>query len=233
MQSKLVIFDIDGTLTRTNEADEICFARSVREEFGIENLSTDWSDYEHSTDSGILLELIRREKSKELSKPEIHKFQDTMKLHLEKHRAEKPDSFQPVQGALKIFSQLKEKGLAIAIATGAWKKSAEYKLSQAGIPVDGLPIATADDHLSRDQIILLAESRAKEVYGQTQFERLIYVGDGPWDFVSSKRLGISFVGIHDHRTPERLTSLGASRVVKDYADFGLFFDALMSSPLLK
>ena len=46
----LVIFDVDGTLTRTNGLDEACFVRAIETEFGIMGISTDWSRYNRSTD---------------------------------------------------------------------------------------------------------------------------------------------------------------------------------------
>jgi hypothetical protein len=41
----------------------------------------------------------------------------------------------------------------VAIATGGWRESAVMKLERVGIPIGGVPIATADEHLSREDII--------------------------------------------------------------------------------
>src|SRR5437016_11212272 len=51
---KLVMFDIDGTLTQTSQADETCFVQALREVFGFTDLNTDWARYPHCSDSGIL-----------------------------------------------------------------------------------------------------------------------------------------------------------------------------------
>jgi beta-phosphoglucomutase-like phosphatase (HAD superfamily) len=40
----LLVFDIDGTLTATNEVDTRCFARAFHEAFGIA-LDTSWHIY--------------------------------------------------------------------------------------------------------------------------------------------------------------------------------------------
>ncbi len=42
---RLIIFDIDGTLTRTMKADEECFVRSLAEVCGFNDVDTDWSRY--------------------------------------------------------------------------------------------------------------------------------------------------------------------------------------------
>ncbi len=49
----LLVFDVDGTLTATNEVDTRCFARAFLETFGIA-LNTSWHIYPHRTDSGII-----------------------------------------------------------------------------------------------------------------------------------------------------------------------------------
>jgi beta-phosphoglucomutase-like phosphatase (HAD superfamily) len=54
---RLVIFDIDGTLTETAKTDEECFARSLAEVCGFGDVETDWSRYKHTTDSGIFHEI--------------------------------------------------------------------------------------------------------------------------------------------------------------------------------
>jgi beta-phosphoglucomutase-like phosphatase (HAD superfamily) len=41
----LVMFDIDGTLTKTMKVDEECFVRSFKDVFGFADVDTDWSHY--------------------------------------------------------------------------------------------------------------------------------------------------------------------------------------------
>jgi hypothetical protein len=56
---KLVMFDLDGTLTQTCQADETCFVQALREVFGFTDINTDWASYPHSSDSGLLEALFR------------------------------------------------------------------------------------------------------------------------------------------------------------------------------
>jgi FMN phosphatase YigB (HAD superfamily) len=42
--SRLVVFDIDGTLTDTNDVDDECFRRAVADIFALSYTSLDWSD---------------------------------------------------------------------------------------------------------------------------------------------------------------------------------------------
>src|SRR5262245_28705167 len=50
---RLVLFDIDGTLTATNEVDDRCYLRALGEALGNAPVDTDWAGYPEVTDSGI------------------------------------------------------------------------------------------------------------------------------------------------------------------------------------
>ncbi len=56
---KLVVFDLDGTLTRTSRVDSECYERALLEVAGVRDPRTDWSTYEHATDTGIVDEIFR------------------------------------------------------------------------------------------------------------------------------------------------------------------------------
>ena len=68
---RLVIFDIDGTLTQTTKADEECFVRSLAEVCGFGEVDTDWSHYKHATDSGILQEIYEAHAGRPEMDPEF------------------------------------------------------------------------------------------------------------------------------------------------------------------
>ena len=49
---KLVIFDIDGTLTQTNEVDSRCFIEALQHVLGVEEFDTCWENYNSSPIAG-------------------------------------------------------------------------------------------------------------------------------------------------------------------------------------
>ena len=53
----LVRFDVDGTLTQSNEIDAECFISAMRKAFNINHIDPDWSKYKYVTDSGIFSEI--------------------------------------------------------------------------------------------------------------------------------------------------------------------------------
>src|SRR5689334_12282969 len=56
--TRLLIFDIDGTLTASNHLDTECYVQAMSEHLGVA-IDSDWSRYRHVTDSGIASELFQ------------------------------------------------------------------------------------------------------------------------------------------------------------------------------
>jgi len=100
---RLVIFDIDGTLTQTTKADEECFVRSLADVCGFSDVDTDWSRYKHATDSGILHEIYEAHIGRSPSPDEISQFRQHFVDLLAQASSEAP--FAAVAGApLLIFA---------------------------------------------------------------------------------------------------------------------------------
>jgi phosphoglycolate phosphatase-like HAD superfamily hydrolase len=199
---KLVVFDIDGTLTRTDEVDEVCYVRAFEEELGWTGISTDWAGYPSCTDEAIALEVFAR------------------------HGGRVPLDGEVDRVRRRFFSLLlrSDPGFRVALATGAWEASARLKLRTAGLEIDGLPLATSNDHPSREEIVRRAIARAEA--GNGPFESIVSVGDGIWDLRTARALGIGFVGIGSGERAERLRREGAERVFEDFRDWEAFVECL-------
>ena len=59
---QLFVFDIDGTLARTNSVDSDCYKKAVIFLLGDVKFRNTWSDYTNVTDEGILLEIANDNK---------------------------------------------------------------------------------------------------------------------------------------------------------------------------
>ena len=101
---RLVIFDIDGTLTQTTKADEECFVRSLAEVCGFGEVDTDWSHYKHSTDSGILQEIYEAHAGRPPSPAEVSRFRQHFVGLLAQVSSEA--AFAAVIGAPLVLSRL-------------------------------------------------------------------------------------------------------------------------------
>lgn len=220
---RLVIFDIDGTLTQTVKADEDCFVRALTEVCGFSDVDTDWSQYKHTTDSGILHEIYETRIGRSPSPVEISQFRQHFVGLLVRVSSEAP--FTAVAGAPALLSRLG--GSAehqVALATGAWRDSARLKMAGAGLRYDDYPAASSDDAFDRESIVRLSMRRAAERYGRAV--GTFYVGDGVWDARACRNLGIPFIGVATDSRAARLVAEGAVCVFPDLGDADLFVSRL-------
>jgi phosphoglycolate phosphatase-like HAD superfamily hydrolase len=223
----LVVFDIDGTLTRSTGVDDECFVRAMREVVGLSGFDCDWGNYPHATDSGLTQEIVRRHGGREVTAGEQARVQRRMVELLREVAEREPGRFAMVAGAQELMRRLADRrGWGVSIATGAWKASATIKLRTAGLDASGYAAAYADDGVSRQEITLTSIGRALGVASgrgalQSARERwgaVVYVGDGVWDARTSRELGIGFVGVRVEGDFERLRAEGAGRLLRDYED---------------
>jgi phosphoglycolate phosphatase-like HAD superfamily hydrolase len=230
----LAMFDIDGTLTQTNTADTDCYVRAVCEVLKLKGIDSDWHNYQHVTDSGIATELIDRLYNRAANPSELSQICDRF-VGLLNHTFYRNRSLcHEVRGAGRVLEKLKTcGGIAIALATGGWERSARLKLHCAGIDVTGLAIATADDAIERDSIMQIAIDRAAVLCGSAKFKSIIYIGDGLWDWHASQRMGIPFIGIGSDERAEQLRAAGAKWVLPDYGRPSDFFGALAEASGLR
>src|SRR5262245_60512824 len=210
----LIVFDLDGTLTGTNEVDTDCFVQALGEALGIEDVNTNWEQYEHATDLGCLQEAFVKTFNRPITVEETDRFINCFLELLRNHRAERAVAFAEVPGAAAVLRRLKaDSQWAIALATGCWEPSARFKIATAGIPLGNVAAAFANDGPSRETIVRAAIERAGN-----QFDRIVSVGDAVWDVRTASRLGLPFVGIGAGSRAQKLHGAGATHTVEDFLD---------------
>ena len=209
------LFDIDGTLARSNDLDERLFARAIEEVLGVTGISTDWASYHETTDEAITRELIQRHRGAD---DEDQLVRVTQERFIEMVRADLADlqrSIAPVPGVPRVLDRLAAReGAAVAMATGGWPESARLKLDTIGVDYQAHHLSTCADHPHRYAIIQHALDRL----GRDR-EGAVYFGDGIWDARASKRLGIGFVGVAaEPGKRERLEAEGVTIILEDFGD---------------
>jgi phosphoglycolate phosphatase-like HAD superfamily hydrolase len=214
---KLIVFDFDGTLARTNGVDGECFIQAFDEALQIRDFSTKWMDYEHVTDEGVTRQIFMERFGRHPRDEEKEKVLDHFLGLLNGRCLSNTLDFAEVPGATSLVNHLRESGVwAVALATGAWRRSVEFKTQRAGLPIADIPSAFAEDGPSRESIVLTAVERAAVHYGQHRFERIVSVGDAPWDVRTARKLGLPFLGIATEPRASALRKDGASHVIEDY-----------------
>ncbi len=224
---QLAIFDVDGTLANTSPVDSRCYIQAVREELSIDLSDAKWSDFTFVTDSGISVQVFERYVGRAPATAELVKLQQRFRDLLAAAAREHPESFSEVRGATRALQCLRsDPEWAVAIATGSWRACALVKVRAAGVDIDGLPAAFADDGLAREDILTAAQARALQAHGQASFSRVVSIGDAPWDVQTACRLGLPFIGVRAHRDAVALEDWGASHVLHDYTDLELLLRCL-------
>jgi phosphoglycolate phosphatase-like HAD superfamily hydrolase len=187
---KLVIFDVDGTLVRSYELDGACFVAAFEDVLGIADVDTDWARYDHVTDPGIAAQIIHERQGREPSADELARLQSAFRIRLAE-AASRDGAYAALPGAAGLLAALRARtDWAMALATGAWREAALFKIGRSGLDLDDLPAAFGEDGPSRQGIVRAAIARAREHAGVDDFARIVCVGDGVWDV----RTAISQIG---------------------------------------
>jgi phosphoglycolate phosphatase-like HAD superfamily hydrolase len=192
----LIMLDIDGTLTESYEYDQEIFGQAIGEVLGGPPVNADLNGYVDKTSLGVTQEAIRRVTGKNPDPIVVEEVKRLVLGRLGRLHREAHGNFTEVPGAARFLERLRNlDGAGIAIATGCWLDEALFKLQASGLKVEGIPIATSDDDRNRKRIMQMAVGKAVDFYACQGFERIVYVGDGPWDLQAAHALGYAFIGI--------------------------------------
>ena len=225
MKKTLVIFDIDGTLLYSNKIDSQCFADTYQKVYQKPFPTIDWSKYPHVTDDTIFKTVIKEHFQRDTDVQEIDDFKNEFVALIQEKRIKTPEEFKEIPNSrLAIELLLEDECFEIGIATGGWKRPALVKLDHIGIPTRHLYMSFADGNPTREDII-------QGVFQQTnsqnlEFEKVVYVGDAPWDVQTTRNMKLPFVGVRREGDFEVLQKLGAQTIIPNYEDFDLFLSAI-------
>jgi phosphoglycolate phosphatase-like HAD superfamily hydrolase len=214
----LVVFDLDGTLTRTVAVDGECYLRAFADALGVKDVDDAWSEYEHVTDLGVMHAVFQSRFGRAPVPTEVDAFVDCFVGLLRGRYESAADAFGEIPGATAFLARLRHAGWAVAMATGGWERSARFKIGAAHLGAGHLPAAFAEDGPARHDIVQAAIARAKTYYREPAFHRIVLVGDAIWDLRCAQTLGLPFVAVAHPDHARRFGELGASHVIEHFID---------------
>ena len=218
--SKLVLFDIDGTLVLTGGAGVRAMNRAAESFFGIPDIldgvpiagRTDWIIFKDALDK------IGRELDDAL-------FEQLRAAHVANLREE---ILHPGQGAKAIMPGVREllqvletrDDVFLGLVTGNFVDAARIKLEHFDLWRYFRCGAFGDDSADRNELVPVAVDRARACgLDEVDYDDVLVVGDTPHDIACANAVGAVPIGVATgNYTLEQLRETGAPVVLPDLSD---------------
>jgi phosphoglycolate phosphatase len=192
---RLVLFDIDGTILRSNGAGRRAMIAALREIFG--GTGPENHSYDGKTDPQIVREVMRIEGHRDAHIDERMDALMTLYLtHLGRELVEANTVVYP--GIRELLDALEARDdTVLGLLTGNLREGAHAKLRAAGIDPARFRIgAFGSDHEHRPELPAVARQRAQAELGiDLEGEHLVIIGDTPADIECGRALGVRAIGV--------------------------------------
>ena len=226
---RLILFDIDGTLTRTQNG-YVPFNQALLETFGVAgDIRTVIPD--GNTDPRIVEEIFSRSKIDiAIVVEQWQRFATNLQGCYVKALKEGTTKIRALPGAAALVHALSlNEGVAQGVVTGNFKVTARIKLEAAELGTF-LPIgAYACDSPNRGNLPNLARKRCEELTGKSiPAEQCVIVGDTARDLEAARANGMKCILVGTGRYPvEELTYLQPDACLADLSDTALAMDRIL------
>jgi len=212
---KLIVFDIDGTLTDSLSVYHKAVIKSLKM-MGIKEVDTNFSNYKYHTDSYTVKFNYENYFKKAYTPTLLDQFENLIMDELKNH-----PTIAEINGAKKCVDSLLKAGFSIAFATGSLPKPAILKLQQCNIWHHKSLIATSKISFAREPFVLRSIEMAKKYFNISAYDKIYSVGDGIWDLQTAQRLNLEFIGIGT-RNKKELLELGCKTYFDDLTELSQF-----------
>jgi phosphoglycolate phosphatase len=196
MNPRLLLFDIDGTLIRSDGAGRATMMAALTSLFG-DLGPTDGYHLDGKTDPRIIADLLTA------AGVDKQRIQESLPLIYERMEAEAHSRFpqheiKPCPGVKPLLAALRARTeVVLGLVTGNIAQTAPLKLREAGLDPDQFRLgAYGSDHIDRNQLPQIAMARAAQVTGLTfTGENTVVIGDTPADILCARAGGATAVAV--------------------------------------
>jgi phosphoglycolate phosphatase len=217
---RLIFFDIDGTLTRTQNG-YLPFNEAIFETFGFAG-DIRMVVPDGNTDPMIVEEICARAKFElTLGDREWQPFTISLRERYRHHVLQGTTTIRALPGAAELLRALSLRDdFSASVVTGNFEATAEIKLEAAGLAPYLCRGAYASDSRVRSDLPLIAKQRWENLTGRAvSAERCVVVGDTPRDLAAARDNQMKCMLVGTGRYPvEELQYSNPDRCVADLAD---------------
>lgn len=228
---RVLLFDIDGTLIRSDRAGRLALTAALMELFGT---AGPLARYEMGgkTDARIVTDILTSigvpENEIHAQLPVVYELMAKKALEIYPTR-----DIQPCIGVRPLLAALENvEGVIVALLTGNSYLTAPLKLRAAGIdPAQFLFGVYGSEALDRDQLPAIAMNRATQLTGHVfTGDNTVVIGDTPADIFcarAGKATAVSVAG--GWHTVSALAEYKPDYLFEDFADTAVVLAALLNS----
>lgn len=229
---KLVLFDIDGTILRSDGAGKRAIHRALLEVFGV----TGPADYhfDGKTDKQIVRELMRLEgHGDQHIDASMQRLLDLYVGYLHEELAVSTGRAHALSGVPELLDALEARpDIILGLLTGNLEQGARAKLAAVGIDFDRFLVgAFGSDHEHRPELPAIARTRTLGQLGiDIRGEAMVVIGDTPADLTCGRSLGASAIGVATGRySVEELLQHDPAAAFPDLSDTKTVLRAILEA----
>lgn len=215
---RILLFDIDMTMIRTDGAGRGAMEEAFQQEFGVEH-ATEGILFDGRTDRGIFFECLERHGFGGTSAvPNFHRFSERYLELFPGWIARKGGVVLP--GVTELLTALEATDAIVGLATGNLRRGAAHKLGHFGLWERFAGGGFGDDHTVRADLVRagVQELSALHNLGEGEFEVFV-LGDTPLDVEAAHLAGAMALGVGTGRfSPDELLGSGAEFALADLSD---------------
>jgi phosphoglycolate phosphatase-like HAD superfamily hydrolase len=225
--TRLILFDIDGTLLSAGRAARESILAALRAVLGWDGTS-DGNDFSGKTDPQILRELVEESVGADRFQAELARVLDR---YVEELRSRlRPEAVVPKPGVPELLERLaREPNVVLGLLTGNIERGARLKLDPPGFNRYFPFGAFGDDSADRYCLPAVAVARARERTGRDfAGESVVIIGDSVHDVGCGRPLGARTVAVATGPTSaERLAAERPNALFQDFSDVRAAAEAIL------
>jgi phosphoglycolate phosphatase len=217
--TKLVLFDVDGTLILTGRAGVRAMTLAFRDVFGVDDGFSHIS-MAGLTDSFLLSSALSRA-GQDVEDDAVARFRDAYVAHLTVEVLKPGEGRKGIMpGVRELLDELAPRSdVFLGLLTGNYAEAARIKLKYFDLWRYFRCGAYGDDASDRNALVPVALARARECGSPSDFDGVFVVGDTPHDIACAAAANATSIAVATGNHPvDELRAAGADVVFEDLRD---------------